>query len=51
VDTGLGVNIYDLVSESMEWMSGQEIRREDPRERRHVAGRIVLEHVHISSRL
>lgn len=52
--TGFGVNIrvYDLISnETMEWMSGQEIRREDPRKRKHIAGCMVLEHVHISSRL
>lgn len=29
-------------------MSRQEIRGEDPRERRHVAERMVLERVHVS---
>jgi len=52
VGTGLDVNIlvYDyLVSDKSRELIGQEIGREEPRERRDVAERmVVLERVHVS---
>jgi hypothetical protein len=53
VGTGLGANIRDyggfVSDEYRDWMSGQEIGREEPREGRHVAElMVVLERVHVS---